>query len=70
MPDPMWHAPAGDEDCLFLILFDGPFGLTAVERPSDARALDVTRSNGRREARGPTRRPDACSGPVSPERAR
>ena len=42
MPDPMWHAPAGDEDCLFLILFDGPFGLTAVERPSDARALDVT----------------------------
>jgi hypothetical protein len=30
---PMHHAPAGDEGCLFLILFDGPFDVELVEGP-------------------------------------
>jgi hypothetical protein len=25
------HAPAGDEGCVFLILFEGPFDVEAVE---------------------------------------
>ena len=29
---PMHHAPAGDEGCLFLILFDGPFDVEPVDR--------------------------------------
>ena len=27
---PMHHAPAGDEGCLFLLLFDGPFDVEPV----------------------------------------
>lgn len=27
----MFHAPAGDEPCLFVILFDGPFDVEAVD---------------------------------------
>ena len=30
---PMWHAPAGDEPCLFLIMFDGPFDVEVVDQP-------------------------------------
>ena len=30
---PMHHAPAGDEGCLFLILFEGPFDVELVDGP-------------------------------------
>ena len=30
---PMHHAPAGDDGCLFLILFEGPFDVELVDRP-------------------------------------
>jgi quercetin dioxygenase-like cupin family protein len=29
---PMWHAPAADEACLFLIMFDGPSDVAAIPR--------------------------------------
>ena len=32
----MHHAPAGDEGCLFLILFEGPFDVELVDGPDAA----------------------------------
>lgn len=29
--EPMHHAPAGDEGCLFVTIFDGPFDVEALE---------------------------------------
>jgi quercetin dioxygenase-like cupin family protein len=29
--EPMHHAPAADESCLFVIMFDGPFDVEAVD---------------------------------------
>lgn len=29
--EPMFHAPAGDEACLFLILFDGPYDVEPLD---------------------------------------
>ena len=33
---PMHHANAGDEPCVFVILFHGPFDLEAVDAPDEA----------------------------------
>jgi quercetin dioxygenase-like cupin family protein len=33
--EPMHHAGAGDEECLFVILFHGPFDLEPVDAPDD-----------------------------------
>jgi quercetin dioxygenase-like cupin family protein len=34
--EPMHHAPADDESCLFLIVFDGPFDVEPLPEPSPA----------------------------------
>jgi quercetin dioxygenase-like cupin family protein len=32
--EPMRHAPAGDDSCLFVIIFDGPVDVQPLESPS------------------------------------
>src|SRR6266496_1889235 len=30
--EPMFHAPAGDDDCLFVIVFHGPYDVETLDR--------------------------------------